>query len=70
MVASHTEKPLGFSKWLEKRHHTTYILADMQGTRAEHVAYHKGRLIFCGGQSHSSHFETPKGVSVWLATIV
>ena len=39
MVASHTEKPLGFSKWLGKATPHKYNLADMQGTRANHVAY-------------------------------
>jgi len=39
MVASNTEKPLGFSKWLGKATPHKYNLADMQGTRANHVAY-------------------------------
>ena len=39
MVASHTETPLGVSKWLGKATPHKYNLADMQGTRANHVAY-------------------------------
>jgi hypothetical protein len=60
MVASHTGPPLGGAKWLGKRHHTTYILADMQGTRAEHVAYHKGRLIL-GGVTPYQPFRNTQG---------
>ena len=81
MVASHTETPMGVSKWLGKRHHTTYNLADMQGTRAYHVAYYKGRLVFWGQFLHQPFtfprfansdrwFVVPKGTTVWLATIV
>ena len=69
MVASHTEKPLGCAKWLGKATPHKYNLADMQGTRANHVAYPRAGLYYWG-QSHTSHFEKPKGFSVWLATFV
>jgi len=41
MVASHTETPLGVSKWLGKATPYKYNLDDMQGTRANLVAYPK-----------------------------
>jgi len=41
----------------------------MQGTRADNVAYHKGRLYNLG-VSLSSHFAVPNGAAVWLATFV
>ena len=69
MVASHTETPLGVSKWLERATPHKYNLAAMQGTRAKHVAYPKAGYNL-RGQFLSSHFAVPKGTAVWLATIV
>ena len=69
MVASHTETPLGVSKWLERATPHKYNLAAMQGTRAKHVAYPRAGYIL-RGQFLSSHFAVPKGTAVWLATIV
>ena len=54
MVASHTETPLGVSKWLERATPHKYNLAAMQGTRAKHVAYPRAGYIL-RGQFLSSH---------------
>ena len=54
MVASHTETPLGVSKWLGKATPHKYNLAAMQGTRAKHVAYPRAGYIL-RGQFLSSH---------------
>ena len=53
-------KAFRFFEMAGKRHHTTYILADMQGTRVEHVAYHKGRLIL-GGVTPYQPFRNTQG---------
>ena len=69
MVASHTEKPLGFSKWLERPNHTpgTLPLGKGQGLLMSPT---QGQANINGGNPRTSHFAVPKGTAVWLATIV
>ena len=69
MVASHTEKPLGFSKWLDRATPTTETLLLGKGQGLTMSPTIKAGNIIVGCPS-TSHFEKPKGFSVWLATIV
>ena len=68
MVASHTEKPLGFSKWLvwDCPNNNSLPL----GRRHEQplsLTYGKVPGVGC---RFPSHFAVPKGTAVWLATFV
>ena len=69
MVASHTVVPLGTAKWLGKRHpHQKPCRLGKGHTLL--MSPTQGQAYIIGGHFLSSHFETPKGVSVWLATFV
>ena len=69
MVASHTAVPLGTAKWLVRAipTHGTLPLGKGHGLTMSPT---QGQAIFLWGVFLSSHFEKPKGFSVWLATIV
>ena len=69
MVASHTAAPIGAAKWLGKRHPHTEPCRLGKG-HTQLMSPTQGQAYIIRRQSHTSHFETPKGVSVWLATIV
>ena len=69
MVASHTEKPLGFSKWLVKATPHTYTLLLCKGQELTMSPTIKAGYVL-RGLSFSSHFAVPIGTAVWLATFV
>ena len=69
MVASHTAVPLGTAKWLVRATPPFYTLPLGKGHGLT-MSPTQGQAILLGGLFLSSHFETPKGVSVWLATFV
>ena len=69
MVASHTAVPLGTAKWLERATPTHGTLPLGKGhTQPMSPTVKAGYILM--GVFLSSHFEKPKGFSVWLATIV
>ena len=57
------------SKWLVKTNHTPRTLLICKGQEQTMSPTVKAGLYYWGNPC-PSHFETPKGVSVWLATIV
>jgi len=69
MVASHTAVPLGTAKWLVWATPPFYTLPLGKG-HTQPLSPTQGQAKFLWGLFLSSHFETPKGVSVWLATFV
>ena len=69
MVASHTAVPMGTAKWLVRATPTYYTLPLGKG-QEQLMSPTQGQAYIIGGHFLSSHFETPKGVSVWLATFV
>ena len=66
LVATHTAVPVGTAKWLGRRMPQTKCPAVGRGHEKQY------RLPMAGFPSRPipfpSHFETPNGVSVWLAT--
>ena len=69
MVASHTAVPLGTAKWLVWDCPFNIISLPLGRRHGQllSLAYQQG--VLCD-VALTSHFETPKGVSVWLATFV
>ena len=67
-VASHTAVPLGTAKWLvwDCPNNNSLPL----GRRHEQPLSLTYGKVLGVGVALTSHFETPKGVSVWLATFV
>ena len=69
MVASHTAVPLGTAKWLVRATPPFYTLPLGKG-QEQLMSPTQGQADNIGGHFLSSHFEKPKGFSVWLATFV
>ena len=67
-VASHTETPLGVSKWLVWDCPNNISLP--LGRRHERPLSLTYGKVLGVGVAHTSHFAAPKGAAVWLATIV
>jgi len=68
-VASHTETPLGVSKWLVWRAPPKYKPAFTVGDKVSSCPLPSGKVpgMWC---RFPSHFAAPRGAAVWLATIV
>ena len=68
-VASHTAVPMGTAKWLGRTNHTPGTLPVGKGQGLP-MSPTQGQANINGGNPRTSHFEKPKGFSVWLATFV
>ena len=60
---------MGTAKWLVRATPPFYTLPLGKG-QEQHMSPTQGQADIIGGHFRSSHFEKPKGFSVWLATIV
>ena len=69
MVASHTETPLGVSKWLEQELSQKYQPAFTVGDMVNSCPLHSSKVVFVWCR-FTSHFAVPIGTAVWLANFV
>ena len=69
MVASHTETPLGVSKWLGRPNHTPGTLPLGKG-QEQPMSPTQGQADIIGGNLIPAISQPPRGAAVWLATIV